>query len=167
MTPEERYANAMAAYTYKRYHFFMFSHDDKTIPNYWKSKELTLKTILIIVLVLVGCAVLFSGMLALLGAPFITCFSVCLVLIAIGTVIETIYNFVLYLNYVEINEDFPPSIVTAIVACGLGYYLFKVNPTLTVLLIILVIYGSLRLMKAAYWDKCNPRPNIRDFEEDQ
>ena len=159
----ESYGRDCQNYIYKRYHFYFFSHDNLNIINYFKEGFLGLKLTVIVISVFIAVITLLSAFGILLHVPFVKSFLFWTVFFGAQFAIHTVYNYFLYINYVSSSEFAP--ITTAIASFLVGYSLYNTSPYLAVICVVFIIYFSLRISKAAYWEESNKPPLISDYDK--
>lgn len=161
----ERYARDCQKYEYNKHHFYLFGHDNFTLLNYVKGGFLGVKLTVIVIICAIALIALLSAFGLVLGFTFMQGFMFWTAFVVIGGIITAVYNYFLYLNYVDDSEGYAP-IFTAIVALGAAYYVSKFDTFVAIVCALLIEYISLRVTKSIYWDECNALPNVRDYDSE-
>ncbi len=165
-TDAEDYARAVKEYEHRKKHLFLFPHDGLGPISYIRLTELTLPTVLIMLAGVLGISALMSFLLMLTEIPFTTLFIGWICFFAIGFALTAVYGYFMHINYIKNGADEARygAYASAIAMFLIWFNLRSNHPTLVIVLIIGIFVGSIAVMKWGFWDKYNPKPEVKDFD---
>lgn len=148
---------------YRKEHIFLVSHDDRTIKNYCKSLSLDFKLIIIMFAVFVGICALFALLFSFAAGSvkehFSGMFVGWAVFFSVVILLDMIYSYFLFLNYVD-STDSVYIIVAICIAAGIG---IQFSPWISLILGIGMFLLSIKIEKNIHYDKQN---NLQEMIEE-
>lgn len=167
----ELYAKAKTEYDYKKKHVYLFPHDGLSLISLIKSIPPIVYPAVLGLLV-VFCA-LFALMFALMDgisvAVYLKWFTGWLKFFAITGGISMVYTYFLYINYIDVEGDmYVGMVISAVIGYGIMSWVQKTTGFwwLSVISVLVVLWMSLRLFKAMFFEMQNPPPKAEDYDSE-
>lgn len=155
---EDRKTEFIKQWQYNKDHIFIFAHDGLCLKKFidFNPKWLAIMLALYIFISLLTGLLLGLALHNVLGA-----IKGCLIFYGICFVLDRIYSYYLYLNYIEVEHSMVIPIVSFVIA-SFTQELFN-NVFLTICSFIIVSIISIKVCKSVYYEKQN---NLNKFLEE-
>lgn len=165
-----RYTEAVQNYETHKKHFYFTSHDDRRISDYLKGLVSNKRANIIGVVGFLVLVLFFGGFFGFMTKHYAASFKYSIIALLSFYVYSMLCNCLLYLNYINPSYKNMESldIIAFIATFIIGWKAYRLtnNVYIGIISVVLVILGFVLLTKSLYFENCNIKPRIDDYDSD-